>query len=278
MTSLTTADGDFSSTSSLILTSDAMSSYSDGKVNSVVSELARNWRKLNSSECNVKLFTSLLNKNISTRDIYFFIKKQADLRKVNKGLDRPLSRKAMRSKLNDACAFSVRQRRLVNQLKKKLLLATGNMRFKHRRIIKELRVKLDKEKRLQIQKDELKIKRYVELQAELEKDVQAKKLRLPASLTDYSDLKAFNTDVSKPPEMEPPVVYDPSIDLSPDELSVLAKGPKFAVRQKLVEENFRVELEKMVCKEKYQNSDVLDDSQVGLVAVNEDASVIARTA
>ena len=242
MTSLTTDHGP-SLVETENLTSTAMSSCSDGKVKSVVSELAKNWRKLNSSECNVKLLASLLNKNISTRDIYFFIKNQADLRKVNKDLDKPLSRNAMRTKLNDACAFSVKQRRIVNKLKKKLLIATDNKRFKQRRIIKDLRVKLDKEKRLQLHKDDLKIKKYVELQADLDKNVQAKKLVLPASLSEFSDLKAFNADVSKPHELEPPMVYDSSIVLSADELSVLAKGPKFAVRQKLVEESFRIELE-----------------------------------
>ena len=45
----------------------AMNSDSNGKVQAVVSKLVRSWRKLNASECNVKFFNSLLDKNICTR-------------------------------------------------------------------------------------------------------------------------------------------------------------------------------------------------------------------
>ena len=55
------------------------------------------------------------------------------------------------------------------------------------------------------------------------------------------------------------MVYDKIIVLSDDELQVLSKGPKFAVRQKLVKESFKIELEKMSCKQKYSASDELED-------------------
>ena len=116
---------------------------SNGKVNSVVSQLVINWRKLIGSECNVHLFATLLKKGISTRDIYSFASKQAKLRKVCKSIDMPLTKTAMRSKLNDACAFSARQRRVVNKLKRELLKATGYKRYKQMKILKQI-----KEKRL----------------------------------------------------------------------------------------------------------------------------------
>ena len=47
------------------------------------------------------------------------------------------------------------------------------------------------------------------------------------------------------------VIYDPSISLSKDEISFLLLGPKFSVRQNLNLENFKVELEKMVAKAKF---------------------------
>ena len=40
----------------------------------------------------------------------------------------------------------------------------------------------------------------------------------------------------------------------------MSKGPKFAVRQKLVKESFKIELEKMSCKKKYSAGDELEDS------------------
>ena len=47
------------------------------------------------------------------------------------------------------------------------------------------------------------------------------------------------------------VVNNDKIVLSDNEKLILAKGPKFAVRQEIMEENFKVELEKMICKEKF---------------------------
>ena len=241
----------------------AMNYDSDGKVKPVVSELVKNWRKLNSTECNIKLFTSLLNKNISTRDIHSFVQKQADLRKVHKGLDKPMTRAAMRAKLNDACAFSVRQRRIVEKLKKKLFAATGNKRFKQRKIIMQVRVMLEKEKKSQLFKDEEKVKRYALLQSQVDRDAQTKKLELPASLKDFSSLKAFLPEVPQSLKVEPPKIYDERIVLSDDELKLLSKGPKFAVRQKLLEESFKVELEKMVCKKKYRSDEPPDPDCTG---------------
>ena len=57
----------------------ATNKSSCGKANTVVSKLVINWRQLNSAECNVSFFHNLLSKNISTRDIHSFVKKQADL-------------------------------------------------------------------------------------------------------------------------------------------------------------------------------------------------------
>ena len=114
---------------------------------------------LEGAKRNIKLFSKLLNKNISTRDIYSFLSKQAQIKKVHKGLSKPMSSAAMRSKLNDACAFTNRQRRVVNKLKRDLLKATGNRKFKQRRIIKQIRVKMDEEKHIQLSKDDKKVAR-----------------------------------------------------------------------------------------------------------------------
>ena len=54
-------------------------------------------------------------------------------------------------------------------------------------------------------------------------------------------------------QVEKPMVYDESIILSEDELSVLSKGPKFSVRQDLNEDDFKLELEKMICKQKFND-------------------------
>ena len=62
--------------------------------------------------------------------------------------------------------------------------------------------------------------------------------------------------------------------LSEDEKAVLSKGPKFAIRQQVMEENFKVELEKMICKEKF-NSD--QDIELSPSLSAESSSVSAET-
>ena len=127
-----------------------MTPESIGKVDTVKSKLVKAWRQLSQAECNILFFQKLLRKNISTRDIHSFISTQAKLRKVHKGLDKPMSRVAMKAKLNDACAFAVRQRRLVNDFKRKLLFSLGSKKFKHKKVLKQIKLKMMSEKNIQM--------------------------------------------------------------------------------------------------------------------------------
>ena len=243
------------------LTNTAMNNASNGQVNTVVSKLVKNWRKLVSSECNVRLFRKLLSNDISTRDIYSFVKKQADLKKVHKVMDKPMTKAAMKSKLKDACAFSVRQRRIVNKLKMDLLKATGNKRYTQKRIIRQVKTKIDLEKSQQMQNDDQKFQRYLSLQSRMVLESQSKMFQVPASADQFKDIKAFNVPSDPIAVIDRPVVYDKSIILSDDEMQILSKGPKFAVRQKLVKESFKVESEKMSCKQKFTAGDEFCEGQ-----------------
>ena len=235
-----------------------------GKAKTVVSKLVKAWRKLNHAECNASFFSSLLSKNISTRDIHSFISKQAGIRKTKKDLDKPLSRKAMRAKLNDACAFANRQKRIVNHLKKELLKAVDMKVYTHRRTIKQIRDKMSLEKKEQMDKDVKKVQRYEAIQSDINTESQKQKLSIPASIQHFASIKAFNPPQETPIHMDPPVVYDRNISLSQDEMNLLSKGPKFAVRQALTSEDFKVELEKMVSKQKFAAPEHLE----GTPAVN----------
>ena len=230
---------------------DAMTPMSDGKVKAVTSKLVLNWQLLMQTECNVQFFASLLKRNISTHDVHSFVKKQANLRKIYKGLDKPLNKAALRSKLNDACAFVNRQKRVVTRLKQDLLKATEFKKFKHRRILKQIKTKIETERRSKMMSDSQKVDRYAKLQLQMERELAESQFKLPASISGFAGIKAFNLPKNVEYSQEMPMIYDDSIVLSEDELAILAKGPKFAVRQKLMKENFKLELEKMVCKQKF---------------------------
>ena len=79
----------------------------------------------------------------------------------------PLSKNAMRSKLNDACAFVLRQKRVVQGLKRDLLKAFSNKRFKHRRVLSQIKAKIEVERKLHLQNDMLKLDRYKKIQAQV---------------------------------------------------------------------------------------------------------------
>ena len=230
---------------------EAMTRESDGKVKTVTSQLVHNWQLLMTSECNINLFKNLLKNDISTRDIHSFVLKQADLRKIHKKLDEPLTRAAMRSKVNDACAYVKRQKRIVGRIKKDLFNATGQRRYLQRKIIKQVREKIEFERTLKMQADQEKFQKYLEIQAKMRRTESEIQFKVPASIQKYSGIKAFNYPESVTLEPEQPMIYDENIKLSANELLVLAKGPKFAVRQDLVRENFKLELEKLICKQKY---------------------------
>ena len=262
MTSLTTVQGEMFVEPLENLT-EAMNSTSNGKVNAVVGKLVKNWRQLYRSESNVHLFSDLLSKNICTRDIHSFLTKQASLRKVHNNLDKPMSRAAMRAKLNDACSFSYRKKRDVNRIKRELFEATGRKRYLQRKILKQVRSKLLAEKVEQSKINETKVQRYLKLQSQMEEDIQNSPFLVPTVIKEYKGIKAFSKPEALSESTEPPMVYDECIKLTEDEIAVLSKGPGFAVRQKLVEENFKIELEKMICKSKYNSMNGLDmDSMI----------------
>ena len=90
------------------------SSY--GEVKAVVGKLVKIWTKLISTESNIHLFSQLIRLNISTRDVNSFLVGQAKLRKIHTSLDPIMSRIAMKAKLNDAAAFSLRLKQEVNKI------------------------------------------------------------------------------------------------------------------------------------------------------------------
>ena len=131
----------------------------------------------------------------------------------------------MRSKLNVACAFMTKQRRKVNGLKKDLLKALDYKRFNHRRIVKQLRLKLSMEKRSQMDNYLKKIDRYEKLQAQMDRMQSDSQFEIPASIAHYKSLKALDPlSNCQKPCVETPTIYDDLIVLSKEQLSLLSRG------------------------------------------------------
>ena len=179
---------------------------SEGKVKHVVGKLEDCWIKLAHSESNLFLFNELLKRNISTRDVFYFALKQAKIRKVYKKLDPPLSKTAMKSKLNDACAMTHKLKHKLNKVKDELLAATNNKRFRQKRIIKQVRLKIESLKESLKSKNLDKIARYESLQGRMADAQESMSFTLPESIERFADLKVFGTEdlVTGDVEIDPP--------------------------------------------------------------------------
>ena len=70
-----------------------------------------------------------------------------------------------------------------------------------------------------------------------------------------SGVNIFQNDLEILPQVPlGPMICDEKIDLNKNELRLLSRGPKFMVRDELALEDFKVEMEKMVAKQKYENA------------------------
>ena len=75
-----------------------------------------------------------------------------------------------------------------------------------------------------------------------------------------SGVNIFQNDLEILPQVPlGPMICDEKIDLNKNELRLLSCGPKFMVRDELALEDFKVEMEKMVAKQKYENAFNEDD-------------------
>ena len=219
------------------------------KVKTVTGRLVDIWTKLINTESNIFLFSELIKHGISTNDVHSFLLSQAKLRKVNTNLDPPMSRSAMRAKLNDAAAYLVRLKQSLAKVKRDILKAVGNKCYMQRKIIRQVRFKIEDKRKILASRVNKKIKRYLDIQGKMK--VDSLSFTLPELIKEFDDLSVFAENGF---ENVDPNLLDKNIVLSPAEIAVLSKGPKFAVRQEILEEDFKIDLEKMVFKHKYSST------------------------
>ena len=74
-----------------------------------------------------------------------------------------MSKAAMKVKRNDAAAYACRLKNEISKLKRALLKATGNKRYKQKRIIKQIRNKMLENKMELLMENDKKIKRHSEI-------------------------------------------------------------------------------------------------------------------
>ena len=231
-------------------------------------ELQETYIKIMEIETRKILLETLINENLATRDIFFFIKKQAELRVVDKQLDEDTMKLAMRQKIKDLRKALKIQKAKALTLEQLLRDVLGNNRRKYRRQKSEMKIKVSKMRRNKWLAYRRKIKHYRNIQQRAEprrfytveegygeknNKKDKKKHDMPRNLDIYSDLSVFNGPDGLPKRQEPlgPFICDKSIILSPEEILILKKSPKFSIMSEVDEKDYKIETEKMLCKHRY---------------------------
>ena len=207
-------------------------------------------KKLCETEVNIRLFSKMVRHGVATNDVRNFAAKQAMLKSMNHKMNADLVRKAMKSKLTDACNLAHRLRvekvKLCNLLREKFKFPKKKCRrilkkslgeaanHRHEHMIKTKRKYIHCEKKMM---DESKKCDF--------SDIPDKAWEILKNVTLFSDKEVV------PEQCAEPMVCSPEITLSKAEMSFLKKGPRFMLRQEVSEREFKVELEKMTVKDKF---------------------------
>ena len=239
------------------------------KTKTVEGRLCETLRKLAATEGNLHLFATLKRLGLSTNDVSSFVEKQLIHKKVVSHSDPKLRRVAMHSKLVDASAYAKRLRQEKNTWKQRIFKKYQGNKSKGKRVVDELLQKYKHQKLLEYEDADRKIKFYMD-KSELNKSMK----EIPKETSRFlNGVNIFSADQELVAE-DPlgPFICHKSIKLTQDELNILSRGPKFMIRCDLSEEEHKIDVEKMIVKQKFDNcfNQCEDDSSV---ALNTSASV-----
>ena len=214
-------------------------------------QLEEIFEKIAATEANIYLFNTLIGLGLATNDVKNFVAKQTIHKRVSKAPDSRVQKAAMKSKLVDACAFVKRLRQQRDCLKRKLARKYLGKKSLGRRILYRmvLKYKADCDKEI---KDRIEKINHFKKRDRVDKIHK----KLPDSTRDLlSEVNLFlpNQITMKPEEPAKPFICDPTIKLDENELAILAKGPKFMIREELTTSEFNLELETMIAKKKYDS-------------------------
>ena len=214
-------------------------------------KLRMTYEKLADTESNIFLFMKLKSMNLGTNDVTNFVRKQLAHKKTSSKPYLKVLRTIMRSKMVDAIAFSKRLRQQRDTTKRRLIKKYSNNMAHGRKILQNLVSHYNNYKRNAMHEARVKIEHLKEKNV---LDIVTQKA--PESTREYlSDVNVFSTmqNSVRPEEPIKPFICHESISFDKNELKILARGPKFMVREDLCMEDFNIELEKLVAKQKFND-------------------------
>ena len=209
----------------------------------------------------LQLLKTLRRKGLCTRDVLSFVVNQANSRRVLKELDHSTSRSAMRIKIRDS-KESLHQKKLQRSKSIKLYQEmVGGKGYKVRRTIKAIK---SRHERMRSKKQSVYEKKIKHLQMQVEElkakykhnDTDFKSTVVPDRLKDFADIYIFKTpkDLPKKEKLKGPFICHRDIKLSKGEWQLLSRDPKFSTMEECDQMTFQSELEKGLCKHRYNEN------------------------
>ena len=222
-----------------------------GDIATVKGAVLKEWLGVVRAEERSHLLWGLIQDGMGTKDVENFISKQRGQKTKEckaRGFvkDRDLVDQLMRGKHSDSQADEKERRRRRIDARHRLEQLLNKKRSVYRRHINMVR---DRASRLRkkLKKDNIRKRRMIRMSWKEEK-----KFELPKILSRYKEAKVFSevgTEYFKPGEIKGPVIVGENNKLlSTDEVAILTRGPKFAVRRVLDKERFILEMEKVFVK------------------------------
>ena len=206
--------------------------------------------KVMEAEQRSKMLTELAKGGVATRDVAKNARNQVKSRKVKKSgnyneiVEFEMGKKLKDSK-NDENILRVRRKKKRKELEKIL----DPRSKKYQNMMERLTRKRLNRMHMVKAKNREKVKNLKKEHEQISKENSPSSC-LPEECRKYENLRLFRETDIKPEPPKPPVIVG-EIILSEEEISVLAKGPKFTLRNILDKGNYLEEVEKAYIKEKY---------------------------
>jgi hypothetical protein len=179
-----------------------------------------------------KLLLTLMRLGICTIEVEMFLSNQRSLKRSQKPKNGKKSEiSIMKDKLNDSKRDEDLLRKERNALRKEL--EEGLDKNKYSRVMKKLKAKVMRIKTIIKKKNRKKISKY---KKEKEEKEISELSNLQETMGEYGALKVFQGISIQQEEKKPPVIGSEDVILSNDELAILSKSPKFALRSMMNKE------------------------------------------
>ena len=213
------------------------------------------------------LIRALLRARLATWDIYNFAINQAGLRTTIRTLDWQTMSAALRAKLRDTTTTLTAFRREKSAAELQIRQEFNECGLTLKQILAPWKKIVKRERKERINRFRQKIKHYRRKQISShlpQADRGPRETIAPKYLREYKDLSIFKHSgfFPKKRELTGPFIGSSEIILTEDERKVLMKDPKFSVRHELDETEFKVEIEKMNFKRKFEEQEDLKKSEI----------------